>query len=573
MKTRRNCDITRFVLLLVIVLLVNFIGSLRFFRIDLTAEKRFSLSDVTIDLLNSFDEQIYVKVYLEGDFPAGFQRLQREAKQMLDEFRAYNPGIQYEFIDPAGAEDSKVNQEVFEQLQFKGLKYYELMENTSGGQSVQRVFPGAILNLGDREVPVNLLIDQLGASPEQQINASVQNLEYALANAVRSLVKTDKPSIAFLQGHGELTPENILDFARSLSQNYNVDRFNLRKFKSDSTGQSLSILDQQRRLNRFDAVVIAKPRKAFNDLDKFLLDQYVMTGGKLLWLIDAVQADMDSLSERPQFMSFPIYDRLNIDDMLFRYGARINTNLVLDRIAAGVSDTRRTYPWIYFPMIMPQVKHPIAKDVNAIKLEFPSSVDTIISPGVKKTFLMRSSPYSRIVATPHIVKLQKLYELPPEQFFNQRNVPVALLLEGEFQSAFVNRVTPREESGESIKLIEKSKPTQQLVIADGDVIRNQLNLLNPDMPKGTPLPLGFDQFTGAQYGNKDFMLNAVDYLLDDSGLIAIRSRELKIRLLDNTRIKNNKLIWQLVNTIVPIVLIVLMGLVYTLIRKRRYARK
>lgn len=573
MKTRRNRDITRFVLLLVIVLLVNFIGSLRFFRIDLTAEKRFSLSDVTIDLLNSFDEQIYVKVYLEGDFPAGFQRLQREAKQMLDEFRAYNPGIQYEFIDPAGAEDSKINQEVFEQLQFKGLKYYELMENTSGGQSVQRVFPGAILNLGDREVPVNLLIDQLGASPEQQINASVQNLEYALANAVRSLVKTDKPSIAFLQGHGELTPENILDFARSLSQNYNVDRFNLRKFKSDSTGQSLSILDQQRRLNRFDAVVIAKPRKAFNDLDKFLLDQYVMTGGKLLWLIDAVQADMDSLSERPQFMSFPIYDRLNIDDMLFRYGARINTNLVLDRIAAGVSDTRRTYPWIYFPMIMPQVKHPIAKDVNAVKLEFPSSVDTIISPGVKKTFLMRTSPYSRIVATPHIVKLQKLYELPPEQFFTQGNIPVALLLEGEFQSTFVNRVTPREESGEPVKLIEKSVPTQQLVVADGDVIRNQLNLLNPDMPKGTPLPLGFDQFTGAQYGNKDFMLNAVDYLLDDSGLIAIRSRELKIRLLDNTRIKNNKLIWQLVNTALPIALIVLLGLVYTLIRKRRYARK
>jgi ABC-2 type transport system permease protein len=573
MKTRRNRDITRFILLLVIVLLVNVIGSMRFFRIDLTAEQRFSLSDVTIDLLNSFDEQIYVKVYLDGDFPAGFQRLQRETRQMLDEFRAYNPGIQYEFIDPSGSEDNQVTQEVFEQLQFKGLKYYELMENTSGSQSVQRVFPGAILNLGDSEVPVNLLLDQLGASPEQQINASVQNLEYSLANAVRSLVKTDKPSIAFLQGHGELTPENILDFARSLSQNYNIDRFNLRKFKSDSTGQSLSIMGQQRRLNRFDAVVIAKPRKPFTDLDKFLLDQYIMTGGKILWLIDAVQADMDSLSERPQFMSFPIYDRLNIDDMLFRYGARINTNLVLDRIAAGVSDTRRTYPWIYFPMIMPQVKHPIAKDVNAVKLEFPASVDTIISPGIRKTFLMRSSPYSRIVATPHIVKLQKLYELPPEQYFNQRDVPVALLLEGEFQSAFVNRVTPREESGEPIKLIEKSQPTQQLVVADGDIIRNQLNLLNPDMPKGTPLPLGFDQFTGAQYGNKDFMLNAVDYLLDDSGLIDIRSRELRIRLLDNTRIKNSKLIWQLVNTALPVLLIVLMGMLYSVLRKRRYAKK
>ena len=573
MKQRRNRDITRFIFLLIIVVLINLIGSLRFFRIDLTAEKRFSLSDVTTDLLNSFDEQVYVKVYLEGDFPAGFQRLQREVKQMLDEFRAYNAGIQYEFIDPAGAGDDKVNQEVFEQLQFQGLKYYELLENTSGGQSVQRVFPGAILTLGEREVPVNLLLDQLGASPEQQINASVQNLEYSLANAIRSLVRTDKPSIAFLQGHGELTPEHILDFARSLSLNYNIDRFNLRKFKSDSTGEALSILDQQRRLNRFDAVIVAKPKTPFTDLDKFLLDQYLMVGGKLIWMIDAVQADMDSLSERPQFMSFPIYDRLNIDDMLFRYGARINTNLVTDRIAAGVSDTRRTYPWIYFPMIMPQVRHPIAKDVNAVKLEFPSSVDTIISPGVKKTFLMRTSPYSRMIATPHIVKLQKLYELPPEQYFNQQNIPVAVLLEGEFQSAFTNRVTPREQSGEPIKLVERSKPTQQIVIADGDIIRNQLNLLNPDMPKGTPLPLGFDQFTGAQYGNKDFMLNAVDYLLDDSGLIAIRSRELKIRLLDAARIKNNKIIWQLVNTALPILLVIVFGLLYTLVRKRRYAGK
>lgn len=573
MNKRRNRDITRFILLLLIVLLLNFIGSLRFFRIDLTAEKRFSLSDVTIDLLNSFEDQIYVKIYLEGDFPASFQRLRRESRQMLDEFRAYNPGIQYEFINPSGAADDKINQEVFQQLQSQGLKYYELTENSSGSQSVQRVFPGAVLSLGGVEVPVNLLIDQLGASPERQINASVQNLEYNLANAIRSLVRTDKPSLAFLQGHGELTPEYILDFARSLSLNYNVDRFNLREFRSDSTGQSISITDQQRRLNRFDALVIAKPQKAFTDLDKFLLDQYIMVGGKVLWLIDAVEANMDSLSARPQFMSFPIYDRLNIDDMLFRYGARINTNLVVDRVSAGVSDTRRTYPWIYFPMIMPQVKHPVAKDVNAIKLEFPSSVDTIISPGVKKTFLLRSSPYSRTLATPHIVKLQRLYELPPEQYFNQQSIPLALLLEGEFESAFKNRVTPREESGEPVQLLEKSVPSQQLVIADGDIIRNQLNILNPDIPKGTPLPLGFDQFTGAQYGNKDFMLNAVDYLLDDSGLIAIRSRELQIRLLDSTRIKNNKLFWQLLNTALPIVLILLFGLIYSLLRKRRYATK
>ena len=570
MQKRRNKDIIRFALLVVILLLLNFIGSMKFFRLDLTTEKRFSLSDVTKELLTSFEDQIYVKVYLEGDFPAGFQRLQRETRQMLDEFRAYNPGIQYEFIDPNASADDKVNQEVFEQLQFQGLKYYDLMENNSGSQSVQRVFPGAILSLGEKEVPVNLLIDQLGVSPERQINSSVQNLEYNLANAVRSLVNNNKAEIAFLQGHGELTPEHILDFARHLSLNYNVDRFNLREFRSDSTGGSISIADQQRRLNRFDALVVAKPQKAFTDLDKFLLDQYLMTGGKIMWLIDAVQANMDSLSARPQFMSFPIYDRLNIDDMLFRYGVRINTNLVVDRVASGVSDTRRTYPWVYFPMIMPQVKHPVAKDVNAIKLEFPSSVDTIISPGVRKTFLLRTSPYSRSIATPHIVKLQKLYEPPAESFFNQQSIPVAVLLEGEFESAFKNRLTPKESSGDPVKLIEKSKPTQQVVVADGDIIRNQLNILNPDIPKGTPLPLGFDQYTGAQYGNKDFLLNAVDYLLDDSGLIEIRSRELQIRLLDSEKIKSRKLFWQILNTALPIVLVALFGLIYTLIRRRRY---
>ncbi|MDZ7847741.1 MAG: Gldg family protein [Owenweeksia sp.] len=276
---------------------------------------------------------------------------------------------------------------MFEQLQFKGLKYYELQVNEAGSKSSQRVFPGAIINYGEKEVAVNLLIDQLGVSPERQINASVQNLEYALANAIRGLVRQSKPSIAFVEGHGELEPKYILDFAKTLNQNYQVDRFNLRQYKSDSNGQNISITDQQRRLNQFDALIIARPKKAFSNLDKYLLDQYVMTGGKVLWLIDAVQANMDSLSERPQFISFPIYDRLNIADMLFRYGARINTNLVTDRVSAGVSDTRKTYPCMYFPMVMPQVEHPITKDINAVKLEFPSSIDTIISPGIKKTIL------------------------------------------------------------------------------------------------------------------------------------------------------------------------------------------
>lgn len=573
MKTRKTRDILGFILALAIVLVINVIASFEFFRLDLTAENRYSLNPATKDLLESFDDIVYVKIYLEGDFPAGFQRLQRETRQMLDEFRAYNPNIQYEFINPTAAEDAKVKKDVQEQLQYKGLKYYELQVNEADGQRVQRVFPGAILSYGDKEVAAQLLIDQLGSGPEQQINASVQNLEYTLANAIRSLVRQSKPNLAFLQGHGELEPRFIADFARSLAGNYTINKFNIREFRSDSTGEELSIAGQQRRLNRFDAVIVAKPTKAFNDLDKFLLDQYAMAGGKILWLIDAVHADMDSLSQAPQFISFPIYDKLNIGDLLFKYGARINTNIVMDAVSAGVSDRRETHPWVYFPLVMPQVKHPITKDLNAIKMQFPSSVDTIIAPGVKKTVLLRSSPYSRVVATPHIVKLKMLYNPPPQELFKTKNVPLALLLEGKFSSAFKNRIRPKEDSQEDLNFIEESVPTQMLVVADGDIIKNQLNIVNPNMPKGTPLPLGFDQFTGVQYGNKDFLLNAVDYMLDDSGLIEIRSRELKIRLLDAARVKQNRLMWQVANTLLPVLIVLIFGAVFLIIRRRKYGRQ
>jgi len=572
MKSRKAKDIFQFVILVGIVILINVIGSLKFFRLDLTSEKRYSLSDATVNLLESFDDIVYVKIYLEGDFPAGFQRLQREVRQMLDEFRAYNRKIEYEFINPNGAEDEKINQELSQQLQFKGLRPYRLQINEQGGDRVLNIFPGAVMSYGDKEAAVPLLVDQLAASAENQINASVQNLEYALANGIKQLVLDNKPLVGFLEGHGELPPLTYMaDFARTLSENYNINRFNIRKFRSDSTGEQLSVADQLRRLNRFDALIVAKPKKAFNDLDKYLLDQFVMNGGRVLWLLDAVHAEMDSLSQSAQFLSFPIIDRLRLDDMLFRYGARINTNLIQDMVSAGVSDQKNIYPWVYFPMVMPQVKHPITKDLNAIKLEFASTVDTIIAKGVKKTFLLRSSPYSKTVGTPHMVSLGTLYNKQDESRFTQRQLPLAVLLEGEFESVFKNRILPKENGEETLPLKEKSSPTQMLVVGDGDIVKNQLNVVNTNMPRGTPLPLGFDQYTGTQYGNKDFLMNTIDYMLDESGLISIRSRELKIRLLDYNRLKQSRLRWQLLNTLVPIGTIVIFGLIFNYLRRRRYA--
>lgn len=567
MKKRR--DILRFALFTGILLLLNVIGNLKFFRLDLTAEQRYSLSDATVDLLESFDDVILVKVYLDGTFPAGFQRLQVETRQMLDEFRAYNPNVQYTFIDPTNNASEEETNTLFQQLQFKGLKPYQLSINKDGGSAVQTIFPGAILSYGDAEVPAPLLQAQLGMSPEQQINSSIENLEFSLASAIKSLTQESKPLVGFLQGHGELGPREVADFARELSGSYQVNLFNIREFKSDSTTQRLSLAQQQTRLNRFDAMIIAKPYKAFNDLDKYLLDQYVMNGGKTIWLIDGVEAAMDSLSEKSQFMSLPLFDRLQLNDLLFKYGVRVNTDLVVDRVAARVNDQREMRPWIYFPMLMPQSKHPVAKDLNAIWMQFGSSLDTVIAEGVKKTVLLRTSPYSARRASPAIVSLSELYQAPPPERFTERGIPMAILLEGKFESLYKNRVRPKE-NGEPLKMKDRSVNNQMLVVSDGDIIRNQFNIVNRDIPKGAPLPLGYDQYTGTQYGNKDFLVNAIDYMLDDSGLIDIRSRELKIRLLDLDRVKKQRLTWQLVNTLIPIVSIILFGLINYYWRRRKY---
>ena len=567
MKKRR--DLFRFVIFAGIVFLLNFIGSLKFFRIDLTSEGRYSLSEATINLLESFDDVLLVKVYLDGEFPAGFQRLQLETQQMLDEFRAYNPNLQYTFIDPTANETEEETNNLFQQLQFQGLKPYQLSMNQDGGSAVKTIFPGAILSYGDTEVPALLLKDQLGSAPEQQINSSIENLEFSLANSIRGLVKSRKPLVGFLQGHDELGPRQVADFAKELSANYQVNLFNIREFKSDSTNEELSVAQQQTRLNRFDAMIIAKPRRAFTDLDKYLLDQYIMNGGKTIWLLDGADASMDSLSAKSKFMSLPLFDRLQLNDLLFNYGVRVNTDLVGDMVAAGVNDQRKVRPWIYFPMVMSQSKHPIVKDLNAVWLRFASSLDTVMAEGVKKTILLRSSPYSARRATPHIISLADLYEPPPRERFREQGLPLGILLEGKFKSLFTNRIKPRE-GGEPLKMRDQSLENQILVIGDGDIIQNQMNVVNPNIPKGAPLPLGYDQYTGTQYGNKDLLVNTIDYMLDDSGLIEIRSRELKIRLLDLNKVKKQRTNWQLVNTLVPTLSILLLAIVNYYWRRKKY---
>lgn len=572
MNIKKKNDSIQFALLTAIIILLNVVGQYRFFRLDLTEDNRYTLSEATVELLQQAEDPLLVEVYLEGDFPAGFQRLQRETKQMLDEFRAYNANIDYEFINPNKADTEEERENLQKQLQQKGIRPFRLQAQEEGGESVKTIFPGALLRYGNKEISVPLVVSQLGTDVNQQLNASLQNLEYALANGVKQLVRTRRPLVAFLQGHNELNRMQMFDLAKALNPHYDLSLFNIRRFEKDSLSGKVSLADQQRKLNRFNALIIAKPRQKFNEVDKYLIDQFAMSGGKVIWLIDAIHASMDSLSKKPQFMSYPIYQNLNINDMLFKYGVRINSNIVTDLIAARVADQKGSYPWIYFPQVMPQVPHPITKNINALKLQFPSSIDTVKAPGVTKTFLLRSSPYSRVVAAPHLVTLGKLYNKPDPKLYQQKHVPMAVLLEGKFTSLFKNRITPRDQ-GEPLSLIEQSNENKMVVIADGDIVRNQLNVVNPNMEKGTPLPLGYDQYTGVTYGNRTFMLNLMDYLLDDSGLISVRSKELRLRLLDRKSIAEYKLQWQLLNTIAPVGLVLLFGLVLRFLRKRKYAQK
>lgn len=572
-KSSRKTDFLQFGLIAVVIVLMNVAGSFSYFRIDLTAEKRYSLSDATLGLLDKIEDPMFFRVYLEGEYPADFQRLQRETKQMLDEFRAYNSRIEYEFINPNESDDDSERDTYAQQLQQRGLEPVTLDISRKDGRAQVQVFPGAIVSYQDQETAINLLQSQLGQTPEAQINGSVQNLEYALAASLRRLILIEKPLIGFLEGHGELDRKYIASFAANLAGTYRVDQFNIREFNVDSISGEVSIAEQMRRLNRFDLLVIAKPTKPFEELDRFFIDQYVMNGGKIMWLVDAVHANMDSLSVASEFLAYPTLDQLHIDDILFKYGVRVNTNLVQDYVCAGVNDRREIRPWPYFPVIMPRVaNNPITKDLNAIKLEFASTIDTIYSPSVRKTPLLVTSENTKIQATPGLVGLRTLYTDPNPADFNSQYLPVAYLLEGSFESVFKNRIRPTG-LGNEIQLRDSSRFTQQLVVADGDIIKNQLNLVNPNMQRGVPLPLGYDQYTGMQFGNGDFLLNVVDYMLDESGLISVRSRELKLRLLDKVKISESRLYWTILNTVAPIIFIIIFGILYTWNRKRKFATK
>ncbi len=574
-KNLKKNQLISFGITLIVIIAINIIASFVYTRFDLTSEKRYTLSDTSKEILKNLDDYVYFRVYLEGDFPAGFKKLRKETKEMLDEFRAYSKFVDYEFINPSESNDVAERNETYKLLYQSGLNPTEIAMQTKSGAQQLIIWPCALVSYQEKEKPLDLLDTNVGENSNQVLNNSAQNLEYKLISSIKELAQEKKPSVAFIEGHGELNENEVYDITRSLQKKYNVKRISLNEQVTSLNNRTATKDSNIVISSNYDAIIIAKPTKPFSEKDKFIIDQYVMHGGKILWLLDPVFATMDSLQMSESTIGNTL--NLNLDDMFFKYGIRLNNNLLLDLNSAKIA--LRTgqmggqaqieyFNWYYFPLLNAASNNSIVKNINPIKADFISSIDPVMSDSdVQKIPLLKTSNYTNISNAPVYITLGMLRQKPDQRLFTQKSQNVAYLLKGEFESLYANRMTSGIMESKEIGFKTSSEPTSMIVIADGDIIRNQFHI-----PKGYPLPLGFDQYTQITYGNKDFMENAISYLVDGEGLIEIRSRELKIRLLDMNKINNDALLWQIVNVVLPSAIMVIFGFILAFIRKRKYAK-
>jgi len=547
---------------LLAVLLLNIVSSLVYKRFDLTEEKRYTLTPATKNLLKNLNENVEVEVYLEGkNLPAGIKSLRNETKELLQEFRNISKGrVTYKFFDVNSIKDQKKREEFQMNLVNKGLRPTNLEVKSNSGYSENIVFPGALVKAGGNEIPVQILENQFSVGAQGSLNNSINFLEYKTANAIQKAIRKKRPKILFLQGHGELGVAPLEYLLKDLNaQGFEIDKLELDKDKLLNNG--------------VDILMVAKPNSAISDPEKFLIDQYIMQGGKVIWLLDNIICDLDSFKLAPSIFSVP--RDLNLDDILFRYGIRINHNLVMDLYcnqipiieSIGGNPQPKLFPWVFYPIAVSKNNHPIVKNLDPVTLKFTSSIDTLGNPGVHKTILLSSSDYSREQNTPFQIYLEGAKQRPDPSLFNKKNIPMGVLLEGNFQSLYKNQLTEDYRKLLDIQQVTykaESEKNKMIVIADGDIASNELDA------KGVPLPLGYDKYSQKMYANKDFMLNAIEYLVDDNNLITARNREIKMRLLDKAELQNKKGLWQVITLVFPLVLILFFGTVYNRRRVKKY---
>lgn len=556
-------------LLTVVVILVNILANARFGdkamygHIDLTEEKRFTLTSGSKQLLREVDDVVFVRVLLDGEFPSGFKRLQNATRDMLAKFRSENSFVEYEFEDPAAGTNDEVSDRR-KQLAEDGIRPINLRLKDRQGTSERLIYPYAVFYYKGRNIVVNLLENEVpGVPPEVILNNAVELLEYKFANAIQKLRITAKPIIVFSTGNGELEPLETADLEKSLRPYYDTGRLNL---------DSMSSIPQE-----VAALVIAKPRYPFSEKSKFKLDQYVMNGGKVLWLIDALRIDMDSLRTRERYLATEY--TLNLDDLLFQYGARLKTNLVLDyrstgiQLVTGIVGNAPQFDYFKYPyhvVALPSVNHSIVKSLDGVNLQYVGTIDTIkTKTPVKKTVLLESSQRSMLQYSPVTMDFEFLrYDLDSSKF-NKQNLPMALLLEGTFSSLYENRM--EQDMLNMLQQIGKpyraeSLPTRMIVVADGDVAKNKINI-----EKQSYSPLGYNEVDRYLFANKGFVINSLEYLLDEQGVAEARGREVKLRMLDTVQAQEEKTKWRLINIALPLALLALFGWVFQWWRKRRWS--
>ncbi|NDK55529.1 gliding motility-associated ABC transporter substrate-binding protein GldG [Pontibacter fetidus] len=555
--TNRRRDLTRYLIAIVVLVVLNILVYNYFFRIDLTEDKRYSISPVTEQMLGNLQDQVVVEVYLEGDFPAGFKRLQQSVRETLDEFRIYADGnVRYTFFDPNSITDEKKRAEYMQQLAQKGIQPTNLKATEEGKQVERLVFPGAVVKYKGKESGVNFLKGNLAASPDERLNQSVEGVEYELATAVRKVAFQGNKIIGYITGQGELPQQQATDLLGSLQEYYRV---------------ALGDLDQIPSLQGLDLIIVAKPTTAYSEADKFKIDQFIMNGGKAVFFVDALNASLDSLGTGGTF-AMP-YNH-NLDDLFFKYGVRFNPTLIMDLNSGfiplvtgytGGKPQTEMLNWRFFPLLNKYSKHPITRNLDAVYSKFIGTIDTVKASGVRKTPLVYTSRYSRIMQAPVPLTLEEArMEVNPEQY-QAGEQAVGYLLEGTFTSLFRNRRVPEGITATTIK--EDGVPTKIAVFSDGDLIRNDVN------PRtGQAYELGFDRYNNIKFANKELAMNTIHYLLDSEGLINVRSKEIKLRPLDKVRVQEEKTYWQLLNLLAPIVLLALFGVTRYYLRKRKYEK-
>lgn len=538
-------------LLLISLLIINICTQSIYKRIDVTEDHRFTLSETSKNIISKVNEPLFITVYLEGDFPSEFKRLQLETRQHLEELTAENALIKFKFEIPDQQQDALIK---------RGMMPSKLTVEEAGKFSEAIIFPWAEISYGKKLSIVSLLPTAIVSSQDEQLQKAIENLEYSFSNAINSITQTAQKKVAVISGNGELEDIYLYSFLSEVAKKYRLGKITL---DSVSTNPQETL----KKMSAFDLAIIAKPTQKFTAKEKFTLDQFITNGGKTLWMIDNVQADLDSLFTNGKMLAYP--RDLNLTNLLFTYGVRINTTLIKDLYAAeiplatgiiGNQPQFQNLEWLYHPLVRGNPNHAITKNISPVRLQFANSIDTLKN-NIKKTPLLVSSLLTRKIGTPNFIELASISDRVLEADYQSGKQLFAVLLEGDFNSAYKNRVKPFQTK----RYKEQATNNKMILVADGDIVKNQIL-------KEQPVDLNKDKWTHQQFGNKDFLLNAVDYLLDDSGIIQLRNKTLQIKLLDKQKAFKERLFWQFLNVVLPLMILLVFGIVFKILRNRKYAK-